>query len=133
MYVKPCLTGDEDADVCNYAINHEPFPHESTADQTFSDVQFEAYRVLGYHTGRELCAAWRGKADLRDATAFDLAALIRGFTQALPGCDRLPGLLLAAAAGRESSSAGKTGTAAGGATAAAAPPDGTGNRDCYRG
>jgi hypothetical protein len=122
VYVKPCLTGDEDADVCNYAINHEPFPHESTADQTFSDIQFEAYRVLGYHTGRELCAAWRGKADLRDATAFDLAALIRGFTQALPGCDRLPGLLLAATARRESSSAGETGTAAGGATAAAAAP-----------
>jgi hypothetical protein len=121
VYVKPCLTGDEDADVCNYAINHEPFPHESTADQTFSDVQFEAYRVLGYHTGRELCAAWRGKADLRDATAFDLAALIRGFTQALPGCDRLPGLLLAAA-GRESSSAGENGTEAGAATAAEAPP-----------
>ena len=61
VYVKPCLTGDEDADVCNYAINHELFPHESTADQTFSDVQFEAYRVLGYHTGRELAPPGAGK------------------------------------------------------------------------
>ena len=43
------MTGDEPADVKNYARKHSTFPHESTVDQWFSESQFESYRVLGYH------------------------------------------------------------------------------------
>jgi len=49
IYFKASLTGDEPADVENYAKMHATFPHESTVDQWFSESQFESYRVLGYH------------------------------------------------------------------------------------
>ena len=49
FYVKPSLTGDEPSDVRNYVVEHPTFPHESTADQFFSESQFESYRVLGEH------------------------------------------------------------------------------------
>lgn len=49
IYFKASLTGDEPADVKNYAKTHDTFPHESAADQWFSESQFESYRVLGYH------------------------------------------------------------------------------------
>ena len=53
LYVKPSLSGDEPMDVLEYAGSHPAFPHESTVDQWFSESQFESYRKLGYHTGKE--------------------------------------------------------------------------------
>jgi hypothetical protein len=52
VYVKASLTGDEDADLMEYARSHPAFPHESTADQFFDEAQWESYRRLGYHIGR---------------------------------------------------------------------------------
>jgi hypothetical protein len=49
LYVKPSLTGNEPADVSQYAKAHPGFPHESTADQWFAESQFESYRKLGLH------------------------------------------------------------------------------------
>jgi hypothetical protein len=49
IYVKPVFDDDEPADIRNYADTHERFPHESTADQFFSESQFESYRALGQH------------------------------------------------------------------------------------
>jgi hypothetical protein len=49
VYLKPSLTGDEPADVLHYAAQHPAFPHETTADQFFSESQFESYRALGQH------------------------------------------------------------------------------------
>jgi hypothetical protein len=49
IYIKASLTGDEPGDVLNYKREHDAFPHESTADQWFSESQFESYRRLGYH------------------------------------------------------------------------------------
>ncbi|MGA8406505.1 MAG: patatin-like phospholipase family protein [Candidatus Acidiferrales bacterium] len=49
IYFKASLTGDEPADVNNYAKTHATFPHESTVDQWFTETQFESYRLLGYH------------------------------------------------------------------------------------
>lgn len=54
LYVKTSLTGDEPPDVEEYAKQHEAFPHESTADQFFDESQFESYRRLGQHMGREV-------------------------------------------------------------------------------
>ena len=56
VYVKPCLTGDEPADVLQYAENYPDFPHESTADQFFSEAQFESYRALGQHVAEAVFA-----------------------------------------------------------------------------
>jgi|GEM_PF-1888655 len=55
IYIKPCLTGDEGLQLCNYAFRHSEFPHESTLDQAFDEAQFEAYRRLGFHSGVDLC------------------------------------------------------------------------------
>jgi hypothetical protein len=43
-------------DVCNYAASNMTFPHESTADQFFSESQFESYRALGEYIGQKLCS-----------------------------------------------------------------------------
>lgn len=49
IYLKPSLTGNEPADVAEYAAHHEEFPHEPTADQFFDESQFESYHRLGEH------------------------------------------------------------------------------------
>jgi hypothetical protein len=54
LYLKPAFYGAEPPDVYNYAKGCEDFPHESTADQFFSESQFESYRALGYHTLQQI-------------------------------------------------------------------------------
>ena len=49
IYIKPAFYGTEPKDVFNYAQTSSAFPHESTADQFFSESQFESYRALGSH------------------------------------------------------------------------------------
>ena len=49
LYIKPSLTGNEPADVAEYAAAHPDFPHQTTADQWFDESQFESYRNLGQH------------------------------------------------------------------------------------
>jgi hypothetical protein len=49
IYIKSSLTGDEPEPVKNYRVDHREFPHETTADQFFTDAQFESYRALGDH------------------------------------------------------------------------------------
>ncbi len=39
--------------VLNYFKKNPKFPHQSTADQYFDEVQFEAYRMLGEHIGKQ--------------------------------------------------------------------------------
>ncbi len=48
LYIKAGYHGVESAGVRAYAIAHPTFPHESTADQFFSESQFESYRSLGF-------------------------------------------------------------------------------------
>ena len=55
IYIKPVLSGNEPFDITRYAAKAgkaqvNPFPHHSTADQFFDEVQFESYRALGYHS-----------------------------------------------------------------------------------
>ncbi|MBV8131005.1 MAG: patatin-like phospholipase family protein [Alphaproteobacteria bacterium] len=49
VYIKPGYHGDEPADVRAYANLHPEFPHESTAEQWFTESQMESYRALGSH------------------------------------------------------------------------------------
>lgn len=57
LYFKPAVyLDDEPKDVYNYAKACADFPHESTADQFFSESQFESYRALGNHVIDDLCA-----------------------------------------------------------------------------
>lgn len=49
IYIKLSMVGDEPEYIRAYRAAHMQFPHESTADQFFSENQFEAYRALGEH------------------------------------------------------------------------------------
>jgi hypothetical protein len=49
IYLKPAVYGGEPKDVFNYSKQSATFPHETTADQFFSESQFESYRMLGSH------------------------------------------------------------------------------------
>lgn len=55
IYIKPAFYGDEPRDIYEYARSSEDFPHETTADQWFSESQFESYRMLGSHIMNEIC------------------------------------------------------------------------------
>src|SRR5437899_7234436 len=60
IYIKPACYGNEPRDIYEYFKRSETFPHESTADQFFSESQFESYRMLGAHTMDQLCTECRG-------------------------------------------------------------------------
>jgi hypothetical protein len=49
----PCSTSDRRLpdDVWRYFDQHATFPHQSTADQWFDELQFESYRALGEYVG----------------------------------------------------------------------------------
>jgi hypothetical protein len=49
LYIKPACVQGLPADVRAYSLARSDFPHESTADQWFSESQFESYRRLGAH------------------------------------------------------------------------------------
>ena len=52
IYLKASITGDEGIGVTQYRSSHPTFPHETTANQFFSEDQFESYRQLGRHIVR---------------------------------------------------------------------------------
>jgi hypothetical protein len=49
VYIKRACSGDKPRDIYKYFRRSETFRHESTADQFFSESQFESYRMLGAH------------------------------------------------------------------------------------
>lgn len=64
LYIKASLTGDEDSMIAQYRSASPDFPHESTADQFFSEEQFEAYRSLGFHAATTVFQAAHGKVEI---------------------------------------------------------------------
>jgi hypothetical protein len=65
LYIKPVVYPDEGPrDVLNYKKNSEDFPHESTADQWFSESQFESYRRLGYYAIEQISNLKEGLAKI---------------------------------------------------------------------
>jgi hypothetical protein len=70
IYIKPSLSGDEPADVLNYASQDPRFPHQPTPDQFFDEAQFESYRRLGMHIANRICDAHGpGTLDVRQFVA----------------------------------------------------------------
>jgi hypothetical protein len=59
VYLKPGFHGQEAPDIRSYANLHPEFPHESTADQWFTESQLEAYRALGAETIDLICRGGR--------------------------------------------------------------------------
>jgi hypothetical protein len=81
IYIKASLSGDENDYVTAYKATHLAFPHETTADQLFSEEQFEVYRALGEHIARRFL-------DGRDPVAMfpeDRADLLDIIHAAIPG------------------------------------------------
>lgn len=56
IYIKTTLTRGLPEDIYGYRRAHPTFPDESTSNQFFNEIQFEAYRELGYQIGKKLCA-----------------------------------------------------------------------------
>ncbi|UCF21043.1 MAG: hypothetical protein JSU87_06555 [Gemmatimonadota bacterium] len=83
LYIKSSVTGDEDEVINNYRSQKPSFPHESTADQSFSEGQFEAYRSLGQHIGEQLCQGAEKASGLR-APVMDLHAWFEAVSQIEP-------------------------------------------------
>ena len=54
LYLKSSYTDKEDVVIKEYRQRNPSFPHESTADQFFSEEQFECYRSLGQHVAESM-------------------------------------------------------------------------------
>jgi len=54
IYIKTTLTPSLPADIYGYKSKHPSYPDQTTADQSFGEFQFEAYRELGYQITQEM-------------------------------------------------------------------------------
>jgi len=80
LYLRPSLNGTEPVDVFHYARRHPSFPHESTADQLYTEPQFESYRELGSHAMSAILAGLPAEASFEEL--FEKIGKELG----LPGC-----------------------------------------------
>ena len=80
VYIKASLTGNEPADVLNYQTSHTTFPHQSTADQWFSESQFESYRRLGQHIVETLFAGREAETRKRQSMSAYSMDKLRGMS-----------------------------------------------------
>jgi hypothetical protein len=87
IYLKPARREAAPVDLYSHGRTSRDFPHEPTADQWFSESQFESYRKLGYVTVESVCAGHeRGGAAVTSLAEFVAAAR----RQATPGPRRGP-------------------------------------------
>lgn len=73
LYIKSCMVAELNDELYSYRREHPAFPHEPTSDQFFSEVQFEAYRELGFQLGRRIFARESGD-DWRNRTLNEICA-----------------------------------------------------------
>jgi hypothetical protein len=79
IYVKAGYHGTESAGIRSYAMANLDFPHQSTANQWFSESQFESYRSLGFEIMDGLLSkALDGSAYADDPTLENLIAAFKG-------------------------------------------------------
>jgi Patatin-like phospholipase len=74
LVLKPVLLGDEPVDVLQYGLQYADFPQQSTANQWFSEDQFESYRRLGYWSAQTAFA----NTDLSNASRAEQLQAIAG-------------------------------------------------------
>ncbi|HXH41062.1 MAG TPA: hypothetical protein VNN08_20715, partial [Thermoanaerobaculia bacterium] len=86
IYLKPGLYSETyfPKDVYNYATESADFPHESTADQFFSESQFESYRALGRHVINEVCGNYAPAAAPHANTYTSVAAFAKAVQKVTP-------------------------------------------------
>lgn len=61
LVIKNTMTGQESVPIRNYRKKSSIFPHETTADQFFTEEQFEVYRSLGREAFMEI---WKNTAEI---------------------------------------------------------------------
>ncbi|OCK54829.1 patatin-like phospholipase family protein [Bradyrhizobium sp. LMTR 3] len=54
IYIKSTLIRQMDFTTAGYLASNPEFPHQSTVDQFFDPIQFDAYRYLGYESARTM-------------------------------------------------------------------------------
>ena len=64
IVLKSSVNGDELTPILNYKKKCPDFPHETTANQFFTEEQFEAYRALGRHIAYDVFKFSRSIKDL---------------------------------------------------------------------
>ena len=64
IYLKLSLTGNEGEFIRRYRLDEPDFPHHSTADQFFTESQFESYRMLSSHIMEKISGEERDSIDL---------------------------------------------------------------------
>ncbi len=87
LLLKPVLTGQEPADVRQYAVSSPKFPQHSTADQFFDDAQFESYRQLGFVVAAEALRPLFARDGTDGQEEELLNRLVRAWTPAAPVSD----------------------------------------------
>jgi hypothetical protein len=80
LYVKAGYHGTESASVRSYAMANPDFPHQSTANQWFSESQFESYRSLGFEIMENLL--YRASRNEEYARAPSLESLLKALRRA---------------------------------------------------
>ena len=74
LYLKSCMPKDAPAEIRAFAVTKRSFPHVSTANQFFSESDFESYRRLGQHIAKQaIDAISPGTGRLGLSTLFDKA------------------------------------------------------------
>jgi predicted acylesterase/phospholipase RssA len=67
LYIKSSRCRGITSDIVNYAAQNIDFPHEPTADQFFSESQFESYRRLGRHLSDRVLEAALADRELTES------------------------------------------------------------------
>ena len=75
LYIKSCMVEGLNDELYSYQREHAAFPHEPTADQFFCEIQFEAYRELGFQLGRRVFAR-KSNHDWHSRSLADVCARI---------------------------------------------------------
>jgi hypothetical protein len=55
VYIRPGFSGDESEALRRFRTQNSSFPNDATDDQFYTFSRFEAYRLLGEHTGDTVC------------------------------------------------------------------------------
>jgi hypothetical protein len=77
IYIKPGLYRDVPADVRAFAAENAKFPHDSTANQWFTESQFESYRALGSFIIRQL--GGKGSPDGKSTSIGDFFSCAKSY------------------------------------------------------
>jgi len=88
VYVKPTIRGrgaQMPYDIYSYARECGAFPHEPTADQWFSESQFESYRALGAHITEQLTRELAGSTNACFADFYSSVQAYLATSPAVPG------------------------------------------------